>query len=214
MSNTSRKHAASTYGVCAVSGTLYLVTLLTPWQLVWLAIVWSTDMHCYMVPLRCRSTICRVQNKLARDVCKVIKRQQHTVYLIRNLHWHPIRIRITLKVATLCYKAYRLNQPRYYIEAIFATSWTKICRDGSFDSTKVAYQNSGTSFLFCGRQVVLQSIPAQSTKLAVRHIEGISAMLRITSAEMDLLIVPRSCTKTVARRFSSRSLKRTSTSHS
>ena len=47
-----------------------------------------------------------VQNKLARVVCNVTTRQQHTIDLLRNLHWLPIRSRIMFKVASLCYKAY------------------------------------------------------------------------------------------------------------
>ena len=60
----------------------------------------------------------RVQNKLARVVCSVVTRQQHIVDLIRNLHWLPIRSRITFKFATLCYKAYRLNQPNYLLATL------------------------------------------------------------------------------------------------
>ena len=66
------------------------------------ALVWTIATHCYTV-----------QNNFARDVCHVTTRQQYTVDLLCNLHWLPIRSRITLKVATLCYKTYQLNQPTY-----------------------------------------------------------------------------------------------------
>ena len=59
-----------------------------------------------------------VQNKLARVVFNVTTRQQHTIDLFHNLHWLPIRSRITLKVATLCYKAYWLNQPSYLLDTL------------------------------------------------------------------------------------------------
>ena len=92
-----------------------------------------------------------VQNKRARDVCNVITRQQYTIDRRRNLHWLPIRSRITFKVATLCYKAYRLHQPSYLLDTL----------------------------------------------------EPYVPRRRLRSAEMDLLTVPRSRTKTAACRFSS-----------
>ena len=86
-----------------------------------------------------------VQNKLSWVVCNVTTRQQYTIDLLRNLHWLPISSRITFKVAAVCYKAYRLHR---HTGAIRAMPWTKICWDGLADSTTVAYQNSGTPFLF------------------------------------------------------------------
>ena len=59
-----------------------------------------------------------VQNKLARDVCNVSTRHQQTIDLLRNMHWLPIRCRITFKVATLCYKTYRLHQPGYLLDTL------------------------------------------------------------------------------------------------
>ena len=92
-----------------------------------------------------------VQNKLARVVCNVTGRQQHTIDLLRNLHWLPIRSRITFMVASLCYKACRLHQPSYLLDTL-------------------------EPYLPC---------------------RG------LRSAEMDLLTVPRSRTKTAGHRFSS-----------
>ena len=59
-----------------------------------------------------------VQNKLDRVVCNVTTRQQHTIELLLKLHWLPIRNRIKFKVATWCYKAYRLHQPRYLLDSL------------------------------------------------------------------------------------------------
>ena len=59
-----------------------------------------------------------VQNKLDRVVCNVTTCQQHTIELLRNLHWLPIRSRITFKVATLCCKAYRLHQRSYLLDIL------------------------------------------------------------------------------------------------
>ena len=111
MSTTSRKRANATYRISAISGARNLTALEARWQLVELALVWTTATHCYMVPLRSLSTICRVQNKLGRVVANIITCKRHTVDLLRNLHWLLIGSRITFKVVTLCYRAYHLNQP-------------------------------------------------------------------------------------------------------
>ena len=55
----------------------------------------------------------RVQNNMARVVCGVGRREAHSDSLLRELHWLPVRRRVDFKVATLCYKAYRLGQPPY-----------------------------------------------------------------------------------------------------
>ena len=60
----------------------------------------------------------RAQNKLARIVSNVTTLQQHTVVLLPNLHWLPIRSRITFKVATSCYNAYRISQPIYLLDTL------------------------------------------------------------------------------------------------
>ena len=93
----------------------------------------------------------RVQNKLARIVCNVTTCQQHTVDLLCNLHWLPITSHNMFKIATLCYKAYQVNQPSY------------------MHATLEPY------------------VPHRGP----------------SSAEMDLLTVPRLCTKIAARHFSS-----------
>ena len=55
----------------------------------------------------------RVQNKLARTVLNVGIRDHHTVDLLRELHWLPIRSRIVFKVATLCRRALSEGEPTY-----------------------------------------------------------------------------------------------------
>ena len=55
----------------------------------------------------------RVQNNMARVVCDVGRREAHSESLLHDLHWLPVRRRVDFKVATLCYKAYRLGQPPY-----------------------------------------------------------------------------------------------------
>ena len=87
---------------------------------------------------------CRIQNKLARVICNVTTSQQHTINLLCNLHW----LTIMVMIATCATKhTSSINQ------TICRPHWshtchavTKICWDELADSTKVAYQNSSTSF--------------------------------------------------------------------
>ena len=87
----------------------------------------SLDIKLLSVAVKRKITICCivilslsklqiVENKLAWVVGNVTTRQQHTIDLLRNLHWLPIRSHITFKVATLCYKTYRLHQPSYMLD--------------------------------------------------------------------------------------------------
>lgn len=59
------------------------------------------------------SKLQRVQNNLARVVCDVGWRKSNTADLLHDLHWLPVRSRVTFKVATLCYQTYRNGQPAY-----------------------------------------------------------------------------------------------------
>ena len=71
-----------------------------------------------------------VQNKFARVVCKVTTRQQNTIGLLRNLHWLPIKSRITFKVTILVLQSIQDPSTTLYarhIGALRATPCTKIC---------------------------------------------------------------------------------------
>ena len=54
-----------------------------------------------------------VQNKLARVVMNVGLRDHHTVDLLRELHWLPVRSRIIFKIAMLCHHVLQDSQPTY-----------------------------------------------------------------------------------------------------
>ena len=55
-----------------------------------------------------------IQNRAARIVCNVGRSQAESSRdLLIDLHWLPVRQRIDYKIATLCFKAYRLHQPPY-----------------------------------------------------------------------------------------------------
>lgn len=56
----------------------------------------------------------RIQNRAARIVCNAGRSQAASSRdLLIDLHWLPVRQRIDYKIATLCFKAYRLHQPPY-----------------------------------------------------------------------------------------------------
>jgi len=55
----------------------------------------------------------RVQNNMARVVCNASRWDARSASLLQQLHWLPVRRRVDFKVATLCYKAYRMGQPPY-----------------------------------------------------------------------------------------------------
>lgn len=59
----------------------------------------------------------RVQNTLARVVLKQ-RKFDHVTQSLMELHWLPIRHRMTFKLATLTYKILRDNQPDYLSELL------------------------------------------------------------------------------------------------
>ena len=62
----------------------------------------------------------RVQNSLARVVTGTRRRDQITPVLA-NLHWLPVRARITFKICTLVYKVQVTQQP-IYLADLFVTT--------------------------------------------------------------------------------------------
>ena len=58
-------------------------------------------------------TLQRLQNKFARVVTNTCLRDHHSVYIPRELHWSPVRSRITFKLAILCPRALNDDQPIY-----------------------------------------------------------------------------------------------------
>ena len=55
----------------------------------------------------------RVQNTLARVVCRVTRFQSNSKSLLKRLHWLPIAERIQVKIGLLKFKALKNNQPSY-----------------------------------------------------------------------------------------------------
>ena len=54
-----------------------------------------------------------IQNSLARVVCPHIKRCDHISTTLRKLHWLPISLRITYKIALITYKSLHHQSPAY-----------------------------------------------------------------------------------------------------
>ena len=59
----------------------------------------------------------RVHNNLARVVCKSGYRAS-SMPLLKKLHWLPVRQRITYKIATITFKAFRQQTPKYLKDLI------------------------------------------------------------------------------------------------
>ena len=55
----------------------------------------------------------RVQNSLARVVCKTNKWSSTSSSLLKELHWLPVSQRIVFKIAVLTFKTFRLGEPSY-----------------------------------------------------------------------------------------------------
>jgi hypothetical protein len=54
-----------------------------------------------------------IQNSLARVVCPSVKRRDHITPTLRDLHWLPINLRITYKIALITHKTLHYNSPSY-----------------------------------------------------------------------------------------------------
>ena len=53
-----------------------------------------------------------------RVVIPSVRRTHHISPILKDLHWLPVRQRITFKIACLTYKAKHLNQPLYLAELL------------------------------------------------------------------------------------------------
>src|SRR3984893_5557082 len=66
------------------------------------------------------SIVClqRVQNSLARVVCKTTKFRSHTADLLKGLHWLPISEPVKYKIASLTFKIIHSGKPSYLAEPL------------------------------------------------------------------------------------------------
>ena len=75
----------------------------------------------------------RLQNKLAHIVTNTGLRDYHFVDLLRELHWLPVRSRISFKVATLCHRALNDGQPTYLAIKLISYRPTRSLRSSDRD---------------------------------------------------------------------------------
>ena len=115
---------------------------------------------------------------------------------LHNLHWLPIRICIMFKVATLCYKAYRLIKPSY-LHAIWEL-YVPRRRLRYAEMDLVAVPRSRSTPAACSFSSAAPTV-WNRLPLAIPY----SSNVGLRSAEMDLLAVSRSRTKLVAHCLSS-----------
>ena len=88
----------------------------------------------YGLPSRDLSKLQRVQNSLARVICRA-SRFSSSKPLLKKLHWLPIVYRIDYKICSLVYNSLSTGQPTYLSELIkLATNGTRQLR--SSDTTK------------------------------------------------------------------------------
>jgi hypothetical protein len=55
----------------------------------------------------------RIQNSLARVILPSFKRHHHITPALQQLHWLPIKERITFKIATITFKTLQSQKPNY-----------------------------------------------------------------------------------------------------
>ena len=76
----------------------------------------------------------RVQNAAARIVCQVPRREYHSAELLKDLHWYlPVRGRVDYKIAVLCYKAVKLQQPSCLTGLLSSYRQSRVLRSSSSD---------------------------------------------------------------------------------
>ena len=77
----------------------------------------------------------RVQNRAARIVCGVGRRQQSARQLRHSLHWLPVRARTDFQLATLSYKSQMTGQPGCRTSLLSTTALSTFVVTGTVNST-------------------------------------------------------------------------------
>jgi len=77
-----------------------------------------------------------VQNAAARIVCQASPRRHHSVDLLKDLLWLPVRGRVDYKIAVLCYKAVKLQQPSYLTGLL-----SRVLRSSTSDTVNTVFIN-------------------------------------------------------------------------
>jgi len=74
----------------------------------------------------------RMQNNLARVVCKS-PYDTNVTELLRELHWLPVRQRITYKVAAITYRTRNCQKPGYLLDSFISYKPARTLRSSSSD---------------------------------------------------------------------------------
>ena len=104
----------------------------------------------------------RVQNAAARIVCRAPWRQHHSADLFKDLHWLPVRGRVDYKIAVLCYKAVKLQQPSYLTGLLLSYRQSRVLRSSTSDllSTQSSLTNIAARRFSCCAPTVWNSLPS------------------------------------------------------
>ena len=86
----------------------------------------------------------RVQNSLARTVCRAPRRTCSSELLTR-LHWLPVQQRIKYKTAVLTYNALMTGQPSYLSELLIRTVPSRVLRSSN-DNLRLIIPQTKTAF--------------------------------------------------------------------
>jgi len=83
------------------------------------------------LPISSISRLQRVQNALARVVCKSRKFSSPSSSLLKRLHWLPVDQRIKFKIAVLTFKAMQFGKPSYLSDLLVKYEPTRSLRSSS-----------------------------------------------------------------------------------
>ena len=81
----------------------------------------------YNLPDRDIERLQRVQNCLARVVCKA-SRFSRSKPLLNFLHWLPVKYRIRFKLCTVIFKAFLFHQPTYHFNYLVLLQNSRLLR--------------------------------------------------------------------------------------
>ena len=162
-------------------------SLVRGWTTATLSVLWN-DKHQF-------SKVTGVQNAAARTVCQTARRQHHLVDLLKDLHWLYVHGRVDYKIAVLCYKAVKLQQPSYLTGLLSSYRQSHVLRSSTSDLLSV--QSSWTNMAVCRfsrcTPTVWNSLPSfvrtadSFTGLSSRHM---FCLQDICSRASDTLIMP------------------------
>ena len=102
----------------------------------------------------------RVQNAAAQIVCQAPPRQHHSVDLLKDLHWLSVHGRVGYKIAVLCYKAVKLQQPSYRTWLLSPYRQSRVLRSSTSDLLSIFIDKLCCSSVLMLRPTVCNSLPS------------------------------------------------------